>query len=153
MRLFGIGAALGIAIGGLAAFLFDPQNGKRRRHGAVDRTAARIRRTGRRTARAGRHVESHAYGMTQRLLHVREQPKEYDDVTLARKVETEIFREADVPKGQIVVNVQNGIVQLRGEVPDVQMLEALVAKAADVQGVNDVENLLHRPGVPASMHQ
>ena len=44
MRPFGIGAALGIAVGGLLAFLFDPQSGKRRRHGAVDRTAGMLRR-------------------------------------------------------------------------------------------------------------
>jgi osmotically-inducible protein OsmY len=153
MRMFGIGAALGTAVGGLVAFLFDPRNGKRRRRGAVDRTAGMLRRRGRATARAGRVVKAGAYGRTQRLIHLRETRKEYDDVTLARKVETEIFRDADVPKGQIVVNAQEGVVQLRGEVPDVQMLEAIAAKAADVHGVRDVENLLHLPGVPASMHQ
>jgi osmotically-inducible protein OsmY len=149
MRLLGIGAALGA----LVAYLFDPQNGRRRRHGATDRTAGALRRRKRATARAARAVRSETYGAAQKLRHRREEPKEFDDVTLARKVETEIFREADVPKGQIVVNAQDGIVQLRGEVPDVQMLEALVAKAADVQGVRDVENLLHLPGVPAPMHQ
>jgi osmotically-inducible protein OsmY len=153
MRLFGIGAALGTAVGGLLAFLLDPQSGKRRRHSAIDRTAGTMRRRRRATARAGRAVKSGVYGRTQRVLHVRERRKDYDDVTLARKVETEIFRDADVPKGQIVVNVQEGVVQLRGEVPDMQMLEAIVAKAADVGGIRDVENLLHLPGVPASMHQ
>jgi osmotically-inducible protein OsmY len=153
MRLFGIGAALGVAVGGLFAFIFDPASGRRRRHTAADRTAAKLRRGRRRTARAGRFVGAEAYGRTQRLIHLRETPKDFDDVTLARKVETEIFRDDDVPKGQIVVNAQEGVVQLRGEVPDLQMLEAIVAKAADVQGVRDVENLLHLPGVPASMHQ
>jgi hypothetical protein len=153
MRPFGIGVALGVAVGSLFAFLFDPANGRRRRHTGVDRTAATLRRGRRRTARVGRLVGAGAYGKTQRLIHVRERRKDFDDVTLAHKVETEIFREADVPKGQIVVNAQEGVVQLRGEVPDLQMLEALVAKAADVQGVRDVENLLHLPGVPASMHQ
>jgi hypothetical protein len=149
MQLFGIGAALGA----LFAYLFDPQNGRRRRHTATDRTAATLRRRRRATARAGRAVKSEAYGVAQKMIHLREEPKVFDDVTLARKVETEIFREADVPKGQIVVNAQEGIVQLRGEVPDVRMLEALVAKAADVKGVRDVENLLHLPGVAAPMHQ
>ena len=59
----------------------------------------------------------------------------------------------DISRITIVVNVQEGVVQLRGEVPDMQMLEAIVAKAADVHGIRDVENLLHLPGVPASMHQ
>src|SRR4051812_10861234 len=41
-----------------------------------------------------------------------------DDVTLARKVESEIFRDADAPKGQVSVDVQAGVVYLRGTVAD-----------------------------------
>ena len=54
---------------------------------------------------------------------------------------------------QIVVNVQRGVVQLRGEVPSADMLEALVERTRDVQGVQRVESLLHLPGTPAPMHQ
>ena len=79
--------------------------------------------------------------------------RDYDDVTLARKVETEIFRDAEVPKGQINVNAQEGVVQLRGEVPTEDMLDDLVEKTRSVEGVRDVENLLHLPGSPAPMHQ
>jgi osmotically-inducible protein OsmY len=68
-------------------------------------------------------------------------------------VETILFRDADVPKGQINVNVQDGVVQLRGEVPRPEMIEDLVGKARSVQGVRDVENLLHLPGTPAQMHE
>ena len=70
-----------------------------------------------------------------------------------RKVETEIFRGPDVPKGQINVNVQEGVVQLRGEVPNPDMLDDLVEKTRKVQGVRDVESLLHLPGAPAPMHE
>jgi len=42
-----------------------------------------------------------------------------DDVTLARQVESELFRDEQVPKGQINVNAENGKVYLRGEVGDV----------------------------------
>ena len=76
-----------------------------------------------------------------------------DDVTLARKVETEIFREPDAPKGSVDVNVQEGVVQLRGEVERQQLMDELVGRAREVQGVQDVENLLHLPGDPAPMHQ
>ena len=37
-------------------------------------------------------------------------------MTLARKVESEIFRAADAPKGAVSVNAENGVVFLRGEV-------------------------------------
>ncbi len=57
--------------------------------------------------------------MTQKVKHRTEEDKpQPDDVTLARKVESEIFRDADVPKGQINVNAENGVIVLRGEVEE-----------------------------------
>ena len=76
-----------------------------------------------------------------------------DDVTLAHKVETEIFRDRDAPKGTVDVNAQGGVVQLRGEVERSDLIEELVEKTRSVEGVKDVENLLHAPGEPAPMHQ
>jgi gas vesicle protein len=128
----------GGVLGTLGALFFDPQQGRRRRKELVDRSAALFRRTGTRSPQ---------------VQHLKEEPKDFDDVTLARKVETEIFRDAYVPKGQIDVNVQEGVVQLRGEVPDPDMLNGLVEKTRNVVGVRDVESLLHLPGTPAPMHE
>jgi osmotically-inducible protein OsmY len=96
---------------------------------------------------------SYAHGMKQRATHVREVPKDYDDVTLTRRIETEIFRPADAPKGQINVNVQNGLVQLRGEVPRTDMIRDLEEQVRRIQGVREVENLLHLPDTEPQMHQ
>jgi osmotically-inducible protein OsmY len=49
--------------------------------------------------------------------------------------------------------VQEGVAQLRGEVPTSDMLEALIEKTRDVQGVRHVESLLHLPGAPTPMHE
>jgi len=147
-RLLALGAALGAAL----AYLTDPSQGKRRRHELRDRSLALVRRGGRRAERAGRGVGARVYGMSQSVQHRHEEPKDFDDATLAQKVETEIFRPADVPKGRINVNVQNGIVQLRGEVDRPELIDELVDRARDVQGVRDVENLLHLPGTEAPMH-
>lgn len=76
-----------------------------------------------------------------------------DDVTLAQQVESELFREDNTPKGQISVNAANGVVQLRGEVEQPGLIDELVQRARSVQGVRDVENLLHLPGQQAPMHQ
>lgn len=73
----------------------------------------------------------------------------YDDVTLARKVESEIFRPADAPKGEVNVAAHDGVVELRGIVRRAEQIDELVSKAADVKGVERVENLLHLPGTPA----
>jgi hypothetical protein len=80
---------------------------------------------------------------------VRREDREYDDVTLARKVESELFRPADAPKGSVSVNVQHGVVELRGEVKRPEDVKSLGAATARIDGVKDVHNLLHTPGSPA----
>ena len=113
-----------------------------------------FRRTGRQAGRAGQAAKSQAYGITQKATHLKEQPKEQpDDATLARKVESELFRDADVPKGDINVNAERGVVYLRGQVEDESLIEALGSAARKIQGVRDVENLLHTPGTPAPTKQ
>ena len=129
-----------LALGAALSYFFDPENGKRRRKVTADRFAALVRRHG------GRLISgtgSQAHALKQKATHLREEPKpQPDDVTLARKVETEIFRDADVPKGKINVNAENGKVVLRGEVDSPEMIDDLVSKARKVQGVQDVESLL-----------
>ena len=99
--------------------------------------------------RLGRIAKSRAVAMKQNVKHRTEADKpQPDDVTLARKVETEIFRDAEVPKGQINVNAENGVVVLRGEVEEPELIRDLEEKARNVQGVQEVENLLHTPGTP-----
>lgn len=143
-RLLVAGTLVGIAW----ARLFDPISGKRRRALLRDRTAAFFRRGGRRAGRFASHVR----GFVQRATHLREVPKDLDDATLADKIKSEIFRPADVPKGQINVNVQEGVVQLRGEVPSPEMIDDLEEQVRHIRGVREVENLLHPPGTEPQMH-
>jgi osmotically-inducible protein OsmY len=80
------------------------------------------------------------------------QRKDYDDATLKDKVESELFREEHEVKGAININAQQGVVQLRGEVPSQGLIDALVERTKKIQGVRDVESLLHTPGTEAPMH-
>ncbi len=147
--------ALAAIVGAGLSFFLDPTSGRRRRALLRDRTAGFFRRRSREAARLGRTASAEAYGLKQKATHLREEPKPgaLNDPALARKVETEIFRDADVPKGQIDVSVENGVVVLRGEVPRSELVDDLVQKVRKVHGVKDVENLLHLPGTPAPMHQ
>jgi hypothetical protein len=142
-------SAIWAGIGAGLMFFFDPQQGNRRRKMFVDRTAGFFRRGARRAERAGRGVAAEAYGVTQKVTHRKEEEKDLDDVTLARKVETEIFRDAEAPKGQVDVNVVDGVVYLRGEVERPDMINDLEQATRKVSGVKGVENLLHTPGTPA----
>ncbi len=136
-----------VALGAALVYFFDPENGKRRRKVTIKRLGGLLRRPKRKTA----GLAEPAHAVRQTATHVREESKpQPDDVTLARKVESEIFRDADVPEGRVNVNAEDGKVVLRGEVDSPELIEELVGKARKVQGVQDVESLLHTPGEPAS---
>jgi hypothetical protein len=143
----------GLAAGASLAYFFDPERGRRRRHLARDRAVGVSHRVTRRTGRTLRAVAAQAQGHARGLAHrLRPGPvAELDDIELAHKVESILFRDRRVPKGQISVNAEEGRVFLRGEVePDlIADLEHAVRK---IRGVRDVENLLHPPGTPAPAH-
>jgi osmotically-inducible protein OsmY len=142
MPLFALAGAIGAAL----AYFFDPDNGRRRRKIAADKAGKLVRKTGQKAQGAA----AQAQGLKEKATHLSEQEKpQPDDVTLARKVESEIFRDADVPKGQINVNVEDGVVYLRGELEQPDLIDDLEAQARKVQGVLGVENLLHAPGQEA----
>jgi osmotically-inducible protein OsmY len=146
MPLFALAGAIGAAL----AYFFDPDNGRRRRKLAVDKAGKFARRAGQQAQGA----TAQAQALKEKATHRSEQEKpQPDDVTLARKVESEIFRDADVPKGQINVNVEDGVVYLRGELEQPDLIEDLGVQARKVQGVLGVENLLHGPGQEAPAKQ
>ena len=99
------------------------------------------------SSKRGRIMFGRLHGNVSRL-----RPKQYDDATLKDKVESELFRDEHEVKGAINVNAQEGVVQLRGELPSQDLIDALVERTSRIQGVRDVENLLHTPGTAAPMH-
>jgi osmotically-inducible protein OsmY len=137
------------AVGAALVYFLDPQQGARRRNMARDRVLAFFRRRGRQAARFGRTASSEAYGLKQKVTHLQEEPKDFDDQTLKAKVESEVFRPADTPKGDVNVNVENGVVYLRGQVERPELINDLESRVLGVQGVRQVENLLHLPGTEA----
>jgi BON domain len=116
----------------------------------VDQGMGLLRGTSRQLFRVGRRVASDGYGMVQRARQARAAPKPgMDDVTLTRKVESVVFRDADAPKGSVDVNAVDGVVQLRGEVKNPEQLKKIEEAVRSVPEVRDVENLLHLPKTPA----
>jgi osmotically-inducible protein OsmY len=113
------------AAGRAAGYFLDPDSGSRRRHGARDRALAMIRR-----------------GAEQPQPEADSAP---NDQALADRVKSEIFQPEDAPKGSVNVNVENGVVYLRGEVERPDQIQKLVEQAGEVDGVAAVESLLHTP--------
>jgi osmotically-inducible protein OsmY len=137
---------LGAAIGAAAAWFLDPNDGTRRRHVLRDKTMKHARRGKEEAARqatyAGHTVKGQATAVAPGTS--REPAEErLNDAALKAKVESEIFRDPDAPKGQVSVNVQDGFVQLRGELDDEATIKHLREAAMKVEGVRAVESLLH----------
>jgi osmotically-inducible protein OsmY len=146
----------GAGVGAAVTYFLDPRSGSERRHVARDKagqvagsapvqtvahTAASQAQT------VGRTAAQQAQGVAAKAKQAATggDSAPGDDNTLKAKVETEIFRDADAPKGAVAVSVANGIVELRGEV-DAQWSERLEAEAGKVSGVQGVRNMTHRPG-------
>ena len=140
--------AAGAGIGAAAAYFLDNHSGNRRRKLVADK-AGRFKREGAGTVQgAAQAAGAQAKGMAAKAQHVATggDSAPGDDNTLKNKVQSEIFRDADAPKGAVEVTVVNGIVELRGQVDDASQAEALELKTRMVSGVKDVRNMLHLPG-------
>lgn len=68
-----------------------------------------------------------------------------DDTTLTQRVESEIYRDASLPRGLVTLHARDGVVTLRGALERHEQMRAFEEAVRKVPGVRDVENLLHLP--------
>ena len=76
-------------------------------------------------------------------------PKQLDDVSITRKVETELFRDRKIAKGKISINTAEGVVFVRGEAKNPELINEIERRINEIPEVKGVENLLHLPKTPA----
>src|SRR3954466_14743273 len=100
----------GAAAGAAAAYFLDPQGGAQRRNETRDKALASVKSTAGGAGSATKHAAQTAKGKVAAAAPSLGKSEPPDDITLARKVESEIFRDADAPKGQVDVNAENGVV-------------------------------------------
>lgn len=145
--------ALGaVAAGAAGAYFFDPRDGARRRHVARDRVFAAARRPARKAAAEANRKASYAEGVVRGAVHEastpgqERDPRRLNDPALARKIESEVLGATDAPKESTSVNVEDGVVYLRGELGSPEEIRRLIGATKKVPGVSDVRSLLHLPG-------
>jgi hypothetical protein len=65
-----------------------------------------------------------------------------DDLVITDRVKSELFAVADAPKGELNLNVENGVLFIRGHIEDRDQIDDLVTLAEGIEGVVRVENLI-----------
>ena len=138
------------ALGGVALFYFmDPKQGAARRAQAGEKFSAVMARLGGSLNQLGSRAGSNASGLSQKMVHLRSGGTAVDDLTLRDRVESEIFRDSSLPKGQLNLGVESGVVTIRGQVDNAYEIASIEKAILKVRGVNGVENLMHVEGTPA----
>jgi hypothetical protein len=140
----------GAIVGAAVVYLFDPEKGRARRALLADWLGARARRGWRTVNQIGARTGTTAAAFPQRMVQLRSvRPRPADDLTLRDRVESEVFRNPDLPKGQINLDVESGVVTIRGQVENAYQIANVEKAVLKVPGVAGVENLLHVDGTPA----
>lgn len=151
-----------LAAGVALMYVFDPRLGRRRRALMRDKAVKAFhfvtRRAPERLEHRARYVAGRLHGMEHEVVHEvghllhPDGETEPDNVTLAQRVRSEIFAPADIPDGAINVDAYEGIVTLRGELPSQELIDRVVRMTRHVEGVREVRNLMHTPGMPVPPH-
>jgi osmotically-inducible protein OsmY len=142
---------IGAVIGGAAVWFLDPDRGGGRRNQAL----SYAQKGKDQAAQAGETITSTAgtvkakVGGDSSAEDRAPAGERLNDPGLQAKVESEIFRADDAPKDKVSVNVEDGVVYLRGELDDPAAIESLREAASKVDGVTGVKSLLHGAGEPA----
>ena len=142
-----------LSLGALLMYFLDRSSGRRRRARVRDRFA-RVRRfvtrdVTRAAQRRGRRMQGVARGVRHDAAELIPHRHEHvDDDTLVARVRSEVLRRADVPAGDIHVDVYEGCVTLRGQLDSDDDIHRVVERTRRVDGVTDVRSYLHLPGTP-----
>jgi osmotically-inducible protein OsmY len=149
LRAFVKGAAMGAA----AAYLFDPDEGNGRRAKLRDRAGALLRQSRERADQLSRHASNVVQGTRHELGGAADLDRDMDDATIADRIRSEVLGRRELTADGVVVNVENGVAQLRGVVPTREAVEDIVDRTRAVPGVVDAQNHLHLPDEPAPNKQ
>lgn len=132
-------AKIAFLTGAGAAYFFDPETGKRRRHVARDRSLRALRRLQRGAVKKVKLVGGHARGLAAIGRRTVIRPTvAADDKTVAQRIRSDALRDLELSTKDIDVRVEDGFATLRGSVASIDEADRLVARVRKVRGVKDV---------------
>jgi osmotically-inducible protein OsmY len=136
-----------VAAGAGAEYFLDPDRGRTRRARFLDQSRHWVRRSSHIAGRRVRFVHNRARG---RMYQARHEPTPpIDDYELVQKIRSEVLGRRAFRPLHLTIDAVDGVVHLRGTVPDPLEAATVTAAVADVDGVAKVESFLHSPSEPA----
>jgi osmotically-inducible protein OsmY len=139
LRITGFAAAIGAAV-----YLLDPDRGRSRRARLADQAESAARKTGEKIEAQARYQKGKIQGLAHDLTEPFRPETEVDDDTLTQKVRSEALGRWEGAKKDIDIDVQGGIVTLKGNTTP-ELARGLVGLVEAVPGVVSVEDQLTVP--------
>lgn len=136
----GAGAAL--------AYFFDPDRGRARRAQTKDQVLSATRGLTADVERQARYVEGQLDGVRARADGLGKLDPRGDDHLIKQGIEQQLAA-AGVETTAVVIDVADGVVGLRGQVPTTEQLRTVEREASSVPGVEELHSWLHLPSTPA----
>lgn len=147
---------LGATAGAAAMFMLDPRTGNRRRALLRDQFVHFGNVAGDFVNDTLPQKLDYASGFVRGLQHQAletvsgESHWTDDSQTITDRVMSEVFRDPDLPKGEINVNTVDHVVYLRGHVENPALVKEIESRTRQVPGVRNVVNLINHPDVDPS---
>lgn len=140
----------GVALGAALMYFLDPDRGTRRRHIFMDKLGKWLRNS---AGETGKMID-YTGGKLQGVLNTNppDNPNP-DDKTLKERIQSEIFKNPETSRQNMNVNVADGVVELRGELPTPQAIDDLIARVKAIPNVKEIHDYLHLPNTPAPNKQ
>jgi hypothetical protein len=142
IRAFFVGGAVGAA----TVYLLDPESGRRRRSRLRDRTASKMRRVLRRAERKERYLKNVVEGRIAERRVPGPDNRDPDDLTLEDRIRSSVFRRPEVLGRRLVLEVEDRVVIVRGEILSPEESTELARRIAQDPAVRDVVMMVHLPG-------
>jgi hypothetical protein len=138
------------AAGAVAMYMADPQQGRRRRALARDRSAGFARHSSRRVGKGAKRLRATISGDVKGLRHSFDTPEPVaNDQMLTDRVMSQVFRRPDIDHSRVNVNVEDGVAVLHGVLDGQDRIDELTSAVRRVPGVRDVVSYVHPPDIPA----
>lgn len=138
----------GAAVGAAATYLMDPDRGPQRRVETRDRAMRKAQELDLDTR--AKHYAGQVRGTILDATSKVRSSTPANDQALAAKVRSEVIGQSSYPSGEINVDAADGVVTLRGQIPNQRLIDEIVERTEQVDGVTEVRNLLQMPSEAAA---